>query len=142
MIRVTLVSLLLWVLGCVGIVWGSNKLYKSILERDEANARVIEEKSKAEQELATAYRKGMEFAGKDARNKMIIMSNALVLYKQNELTLEDTLKVLERNTSETAVILDGLIEQTEQPIPNSPYNLSLFSGPKDLGCSRSIPKPL
>ena len=63
----------------------------------------------------SAYKKGMAFAGKDARNKLIIMSHALKLFKQNELSLEETLEMINRNTKEASDILDGLINQTETP---------------------------
>ena len=93
---------LLWVLGCVGIVWGSSRLNKSILERDEANAHANE-----------AYIRGMQYAGKDARNKIIIIYQAIALAEQGELEKEKINNIVKENAQAAIKIMDGIIQEAE-----------------------------
>ena len=93
---------LLWVSGCVGIVWGSNRLNKSILERDEANAH-----------MNKAYIRGMQYAGKDARNKIMIIHHAVVLAEQGDLATEETNKLVKDNAQAAIKIMDGIIQEAE-----------------------------
>ena len=93
---------LLWVLGCLGIVWGTDRLNKSILERDEANALANE-----------AYIRGMQYAGKDARNKIMIIHHAVALAEEGELDKEDTNNMVKDNAQAAIEIMDGIIQEAE-----------------------------
>ena len=93
---------LIWGLGCVVTVWGTNRLDKSILERDEANARANQ-----------AYIRGMKYAGKDARNKIMIIHHAVALAEQGELDKEEINNMVKDNAQAAIKIMDGIIQEAD-----------------------------
>ena len=91
---------LIWGLGCVVTVWGTIRLDKSILERDEANARANQ-----------AYIRGMKYAGKDARNKIMIIHHTVALAEQGELDKEEINNMVKDNAQAAIKIMDGIIQE-------------------------------